>query len=81
MHNSKELNPIVRWRLIKSKTQQDIADATDSSNSAVRDWEKGRVFPTWAKIEMLATLMSRDAAGLEGALRRWNQQQRRAVTL
>ncbi len=64
-------NPIAKWRHRKSKNQQDVALATDSSNSLVRDWEKGRVFPSWLKIERLAALMERDAVGLETALRKW----------
>jgi len=64
-------NPIARWRVRTKKSQQDVAVATDSSNSLVRDWEKGRVFPGWSKIESLAALMERDAAGLEHALRKW----------
>ena len=64
-------NPIARWRLRRGKTQHDIAVATDSANSLVRDWEKGRVFPGWEKVKSLAVLMERDAAGLEHALRKW----------
>jgi len=64
-------NPIVRWRASKKKSQQDVAVATDSSNSLVRDWEKGRVFPSWVKVEALAALMERNAAKLEHTLRLW----------
>ena len=71
IENWESLNPIARWRARKGKSQQDVAVATSSSDSLVRDWEKGRVFPGWSKIESLAALLERDAAGLEHALRKW----------